>query len=76
MHHCCFSNNVRHGGWSREGVEFREDHSSDVSAVCHSYHLTSFAVLVSAKHEPEQVTKFPLAILWDGMCTFIIVNRS
>lgn len=27
-----------------------------MSTVCHSYHLTSFAVLVSVKHEPEQVS--------------------
>jgi len=52
-----YSNNASRGGWSREGVEFIQERSSDVSTVCHSYHLTSFAVLVSAKHEPEQVTK-------------------
>jgi len=53
-----YSNSASRGGWSREGVEFMQEHSSDESIVCHSYHLTSFAVLVSAKHEPEQVTKY------------------
>ena len=38
-------------------MELIQESSSSVSTVCHSYHLTSFAVLVSAKHEPEQVTK-------------------
>ena len=58
-----YSNSASRGGWSREGVEFIEEHSSDVLTVCNSYHLTSFAVLVSAKHEPEQVTKH-YTILW------------
>ena len=50
-------NSANRGGWSKEGVEFIQENSNDVSAMCHSYHLTSFAVLVSAKHEPEQVMK-------------------
>ena len=55
-------------------MEFRQEHSNDVSAVCHSYHLTSFAVLVSAKHEPEQVNKISVASGY--MDFFIVVNRS
>ena len=72
VHYCCFSDNIRQGGWSREGVEFIQDHSSDVSAVCHSYHLTSFAVLVSAKHEPEQVIL--QAILWHA--SYMLFHHS
>jgi len=52
-----YGNSADRGGWSREGVEFIQEYSSDVSTVCNSYHLTNFAVLVSAKHEPEQVTE-------------------
>lgn len=48
-------NSAGSGGWSGEGVDFIQEKSTNVSAVCHSYHLTSFAVLVSVKHEPEQV---------------------
>ena len=44
----------RRGGWSRDGVELVEELSNNISAVCRSYHLTSFAVLVSL-HEPEKV---------------------
>ena len=50
-------------------MELIQESSSSVSTVCQSYHLTSFAVLVSAKHEPEQVTKqFP-----DLWCTYTYV---
>ena len=48
------------GGWSTEGVELIRQSSDSVSTLCHSYHLTSFAVLVSPKHEPEQVNKYHL----------------
>ena len=58
MHQCSFSNIASRGGWSREGVELIQKGSDSVSTLCHSYHLTSFAVLVSAKHEPEQVNKY------------------
>lgn len=44
----------RRGGWSRDGVELVEELSNNISTVCRSYHLTSFAVLVSF-HEPEKV---------------------
>ena len=49
-------NSNESGGWSGEGVEFIEERSTNVSAVCHSYHLTSFAVLVSVKHESDAVS--------------------
>ena len=51
------------GGWSGEGVEFIEEKSTNVSAVCHSYHLTSFAVLVSVKHESEVVSSYLASVI-------------
>ena len=47
------------GGWSSEGVKLIDDISDGESVVCHSYHLTSFAVLVSI-HEPEKVYIYAL----------------
>ena len=47
---------TNNGGWSNKGVELIKENSTDTSVVCHSYHLTSFAVLVSIEHKPEQVT--------------------
>ena len=51
---CWYSGGDRRGGWSRDGVELVEELSNNISAVCRSFHLTSFAVLVSL-HEPERV---------------------
>ena len=51
-----------------------EEFSSDASVVCHSYHLTSFAVLVSI-HEPEKVC-FAIMYIRTVVTTCAIGNRG
>lgn len=66
------SNGVKSGGWSGEGVKLIKERSTNMSKVCHSYHLTSFAVLVSVKHEPTQVSISCIQLAAnDNFCYFV-----
>ena len=70
---CGDSDSNGRGGWSREGVELVEELSNNMSAICRSYHLTSFAVLVSI-HEPEKVQY--IILVWNINFCRLIGNRS
>ncbi|XP_065909460.1 uncharacterized protein [Dysidea avara] len=67
------SNNDGHGGWSSEGVELVDDLSNNVSVVCHSYHLTSFAVLVSIQESQKDAEAKALTLVSYIGCSISIV---
>lgn len=49
------------GGWSTQGVKFIKELSNDTTIICHSTHLTSFAVLVSP--QDERPVSIPVIII-------------